>query len=222
MRKKQLMALLFASMLAVSSIAGCGQKEPAKDTGTETVAEKEETQETDPQEVEVKDLAPLTEAGVITGVADLKVAEGTDIDLNSLVYADGSIIESVDIDDSKVDYGKPGEYEVIYTITFDGEGLRGFLEENKLEVSFDTDVVTITVRTIVTVTVMDSEEAEAAIEGGDKEVITNATKAYVQESFQAQAVSGAKQGTDLPKSDNTGPDSKNNSPSGNSLSLIHI
>ncbi len=135
----------------------------------------------------VDDLKPLADAGVITGVKDITVAEGTDVNLNDLVYADKSIVKSVDIDDSAVDYSKAGTYEVIYTITFDGDKLRDYVKDNNLNVNFDTDGDTIVVKTTVTVTVATKEDADKAIANGATDVVTTETKESVAESNKAKA-----------------------------------
>lgn len=209
MKRKQFIALLFAAMLAVGSLAGCSHEQPV-DTKQETLKE----EEIKVQEVEVKDLDFLTEKGILVGIEDLKVAEGTNIDLNSLVFVDESIIKSVDIDDSDVDYKKAGEYEVTYSITLDGKELRDYMEENKLTANFDTDGDTVIVQVTVTVTVMNKEKVETAVKDGDKEVITNETKAEVQNTIQAQAVPTAKPSSS-PSSGSGSNSTNNNSGSNN-------
>lgn len=72
----------------------------------------------------------IADKGILTGVEDMTVAEGTEVDFNDLIYMDKTIVKGVDVDDSKVDYTKAGTYEVVYTITFDGEKLRDYIKEN--------------------------------------------------------------------------------------------
>lgn len=151
--KKKILVLMLASMLAASCVA-CGSKSSDKkdelsSAATEMLSETEtETEQLEKQDITADAFTPLADAGVITGVKDITVAEGTDVNLNDLVYADKNIVKSVDIDDSKVDYSKAGTYEVIYTITFDGDKFRDYVKEHNISVNFDTKGDTIVVKTI--------------------------------------------------------------------------
>lgn len=190
--KKKILVLMLASMLAASCVA-CGSKSSDKkdelsSAATEMLSETEtETEQLEEQDITADALTPLADAGVITGVEDIIVPEGTDVNLNDFVYADKNIVKSVDIDDSAVDYSKAGTYEVIYTITFDGENLRDYVKENNLNVNFDTDGDTIVVKTTVTVTVATKEDADKAIASGNTDVVTPETKESVAESNKAKA-----------------------------------
>lgn len=190
--KKKILVLMLASMLAASCVA-CGSKSSDKkdelsSAATEMLSETEtETEQIEEQDITADALTPLADAGVITGVKDITVAEGTDVNLNDLVYADKNIIKSVDIDDSKVDYSKAGTYEVIYTITFDGDKFRDYVKDNNISVNFDTDGDTIVVKTTVTVTVATKEDADKAIASGNTDVVTPETKESVAESNKAKA-----------------------------------
>ena len=190
--KKKILVLMLASMLAASCVA-CGSKSSDKkdelsSAATEMLSETEtETEQIEEQDITADALTPLADAGVITGVKDITVAEGTDVNLNELVYADKNIVKSVDIDDSKVDYSKAGTYEVIYTITFDGNKFRDYVKDNNIDVNFDTDGDTIIVKTTVTVTVATKEDAEKAIANGNTNVVTPETEKSVAESNKAKA-----------------------------------
>lgn len=190
--KKKILVLMLASMLAASCVA-CGSKSSDKkdelsSAATEMLSETEtETEQIEEQDITADALTPLADAGVITGVEDIIVPEGTNMNLNELVYADKNIVKSVDIDDSKVDYSKAGTYEVIYTITFDGEKLRDYVKENNLNVNFDTNDKTIVVKTKVTITVATEEDTEKAIESGNTNVVTPETEKSVAESNKAKA-----------------------------------
>jgi outer membrane murein-binding lipoprotein Lpp len=190
--KKKILVLMLASMLAASCVA-CGSKSSDKkdelsSAATEILSETEtETEQLEEQDITADALTPLADAGVITGVKDITVAEGTDVNLNDLVYADKNIVKSVDIDDSKVDYSKAGTYEVIYTITFDGDKFRDYVKDNNIDVNFDTDGNTIVVKTTVTVTVATKEDADKAIASGNTDVVTPETKESVAESNKAKA-----------------------------------
>lgn len=190
--KKKILVLMLASMLAASCVA-CGSKSSDKkdelsSAATEMLSETEtETEQLEEQDITADALTPLADAGIITGVEDIIVPEGTDVNLNELVYADKNIVKSVDIDDSAVDYSKAGTYEVIYTITFDGEKLRDYVKENNINVNFDTNDKTIVVKTKVTITVATEEDTEKAIESGNTNVVTPETKESVAENNKAKA-----------------------------------
>lgn len=190
--KKKVLVLMLASMMAASCMA-CGakssdKKNEASTSATEMLSETEtETEQIEEQDITADALTPLADAGVITGVEDIIVPEGTNMNLNELVYADKNIVKSVDIDDSAVDYSKAGTYEVIYTITFDGKKLRDYVKENNLNVNFDTNDKTIIVKTKVTITVATEEDTEKAIESGNTNVVTPETKESVAESNKAKA-----------------------------------
>ena len=190
--KKKILVLMLAAMLAASCVA-CGSKSSDKkdelsSAATEMLSETEtETEQIEEQDITADALTPLADAGVITGVEDITVEEGKDVNLNELVYADKNIVKSVDIDDSAVDYSKAGTYEVIYTITFDGEKLRDYVKENNLNVNFDTNDKTIVVKTKVTITVATEEDTEKAIESGNTNVVTPETEKSVAESNKAKA-----------------------------------
>lgn len=190
--KKKILVLMLASMLAASCVA-CGSKSSDKkdelsSAATEMLSETEtETEQIEEQDITADALTPLADAGVITGVQDTTVEEGTDVNLNDFVYADKNIVKSVDIDDSAVDYSKAGTYEVIYTITFDGEKLRDYVKDNNINVNFDTNDKTIVVKTKVTITVATEEDTEKAIASGNTNVVTPETKESVAENNKAKA-----------------------------------
>lgn len=190
--KKKILVLMLASMLAASCVA-CGSKSSDKkdelsSAATEMLSETEtETEQLEEQDITADALTPLADAGVITGVEDITVEEGKDVNLNELVYADKNIVKSVDIDDSAVDYSKAGTYEVIYTITFDGDKFRDYVKDNNIDVNFDTDGDTIVVKTTVTVTVATKEDADNAIANGNTNVVTPETEKSVAESNKAKA-----------------------------------
>lgn len=190
--KKKILVLMLASMLAASCVA-CGSKSSDKkdelsSAATEMPSETEtETEQLEEQDITADALTPLADAGIITGVEDIIVPEGKDVNLNELVYADKNIVKSVDIDDSAVDYSKAGTYEVIYTITFDGEKLRDYVKDNNINVNFDTNDKTIVVKTKVTITVATEEDTEKAIASGNTNVVTPETEKSVAESNKAKA-----------------------------------
>lgn len=216
MKKKLLMFVLTAAMAA--SCVACTSKTPSN----KVVESTETKKEVKAQNIKAEDLTPLSDKGVISGVKDMTVAEGTKVNLNELVYADKTLVKSVDVDDSKVDYNKAGTYEVIYTITFDGDKLRDYIKSNNLTVSFNTTGDTVVVKTTVTVTVATKEDADAAIANGDTSVVTEETKAAVQKENKAKANDNAVESKPTPtqsnsskKNDNSGNNGNHNGNSGN-------
>ena len=224
--KKKLLMFVLAAMLVTNCVACTKTPSDKSDSkastaATEVVSKNDKVQA---QDIKAEDLTPLADKGVISGVKDLTVAEGTQVDLNELVYADKDIVKSVDVDDSKVDYNTPGTYEVIYTITFDGDKLRDFLESNDLTVSFDTTGNTVVVKTTVTVTVATKEDADAAIANGDTSVVTEETKSEVQKENKEKANDNAVESTPTPapaqsnsskKNDNSSSSNGNSGNTGN-------
>lgn len=206
MKKKLLMFVLTAAMAA--SCVACTSKTPSN----KVVESTETKKEVKAQNIKAEDLTPLSDKGVISGVKDMTVAEGTKVNLNELVYADKTLVKSVDVDDSKVDYSKTGTYEVVYTITFNGDKLRDYIKSNNLTVSFDTTGNTVVVKTTVTVTVATKEDADAAIAKGDTSVVTEETKSNVQKENKAKANDNAVESTPAPAQSNS---SKKNNNSGN-------
>lgn len=208
MKKKLLMFVLTAAMAA--SCVACTSKTPSN----KVVESTETKKEVKAQNIKAEDLTPLSDKGVISGVKDMTVAEGTKVNLNELVYADKTLVKSVDVDDSKVDYSKAGTYEVVYTITFNGDKLRDYIKSNNLTVSFNTTGDTVVVKTTVTVTVATKEDAEAAIANGDTSVVTEETKAAVQKENKAKANDNAVESKPTPTQSNSS--KKNDNSSANS------
>ena len=208
MKKKLLMFVLTAAMAA--SCVACTSKTPSN----KVVESTETKKEVKAQNIKAEDLTPLSDKGVISGVKDMTVAEGTKVNLNELVYADKTLVKSVDVDDSKVDYSKAGTYEVVYTITFNGDKLRDYIKSNNLTVSFDTTGDTVVVKTTVTVTVATKEDADAAIANGDTSVVTEETKAAVQKENKAKANDNAVESKPTPTQSNSS--KKNDNSSANS------
>lgn len=219
MKKKKLVAMTLVAMMSVSGLAGCSNKDNANNKSSDKVVESTETKkEVKAQNIKAEDLTPLSDKGVISGVKDMTVAEGTKVNLNELVYVDKTLVKSVDVDDSKVDYSKAGTYEVVYTITFNGDKLRDYIKSNNLTVSFDTTGDTVVVKTTVTVTVATKEDADAAIANGDTSVVTEETKSAVQKENKAKANDNAVESKPAPTQSNSSKknDNSSNSNSGNS------
>ena len=220
---------MLVTTMAVTCVA-CGNKttsskaDTSSTEATESLSVTETEEDIKTQDIKSEDLTVLSDKGVITGVKDITVEQGTDVKLNELVYADKTIVKSVDIDDSQIDYSKTGSYKVPYTITFDGEKLRDYIKDNKLTVSFDTTGNTVIVKTTVTVTVATKEDADAAIANGDTSVVTEDTKSEVQKENKAKANDNAVESTPAPaqscysskKNNSSGSNSANAGNNGNS------
>ena len=185
MKKRMFLIAMVGAMMM--SLVACNSNINAGNTVPETEINETVDVVAEPQTVNASDLAPI--ASVISGVEDMKIQENTDIDLNELVYVDDTIVKSVDIDDSNVDYTKAGEYEVVYTIVFDKTAFNEYLDENEIEVNFDTDTEsdTIVVTTTLTIEVVTEEVAAEIIDNNqtvaekDREtIVTNDTKEDVK------------------------------------------
>lgn len=86
----------------------------------ETVSSKEKINETDL-------------AGIITGLDDKYILqESTGIDFLNGIQANNEIIEHIDVDTSKVDLSKAGEYEVTYTVAVNEDKLKEHLSNDNI------------------------------------------------------------------------------------------
>ena len=154
------MSIFLAIVLAFGIyFAIAGSMREKKETTSSQIVEK-----VPEQEVKVEDMTPFEEKGIITGIKDIKVQKGTEMDLEDLVVANADYVKSVVVDDRKVDYSKEGEYEVIYTVTFNGKPLQKFLEEEHIDAAFDTSNDTIIIKIPTTVTVVDEETTKEETE----------------------------------------------------------
>ena len=133
-------------------------------------------QQTIVQEVPLEELAPLEEIGIIIGITNRNVKQGTELNLKDLISADSDIIKNIEINDSNVDYSKEGEYQAVYTITFDGNKLNDSLKENHMTVSFDTNAHIVIIKVTTTITVMGEGTAKEEIEEGNTGMITSETE----------------------------------------------
>lgn len=127
------------------------------------------------QQVSSYDIAFLEESGIITGIHDIKIKQGTDISLKDLTDFDETYIKSLTIDDSNVDYDKVGKYQATGIVIMDGEKLREFLKDENAEVAFDTSGDTVTLNVSFSVNVIDEETAREETAKGN-EVITDDSK----------------------------------------------
>lgn len=207
---------MLAVTMTVTCVA-CGNKtssskaDTSSTKATENLSVTETEEEVKTQDIKSEELTVFSDKGIITGVKNITVEQGTDVKLNELVYADKTIVKSVDIDDSKADYSKAGTYDVIYTITFNGDKLRDCIKDNKMKVSFDTEGDTVVVKTTVKITVATKEETEAAISKGDTSIVTEETKETVKKENKAKANDNAVASKTSETAKNNNNSSKNNS-----------
>ena len=177
-----LVAIIIILLIAVGiyfATAGTSDnKAPVKQTDEKTTI----------QDVSVEELKPLGKKGVITGIKDLKVEKETEVNLEDFIVFNQDYVKSVEVDDSKVDYNKKGEYKVIYTVTFDGNKLQELLKNENIEVTFDTDSNTIIIRVTTTVTIIDKETAKEEAEMNNA-VISNETKEEIAEKNKETSTS---------------------------------
>lgn len=91
--------------------------------------------------------------------------KGEVLDWDALVSWDGSVVKSVEVDDSRVEYAAEGDYEITFTIAFDEEALNRFLEEN--DAAFAADGGSAVVTATVTVTGEDADREETGSSGSE-------------------------------------------------------
>lgn len=104
---KRISMILAALMVAVPA-TGCGVKKDTKVESTNKVA----TNSTKLDEDAIKD--------TYTGIDDMYVLEGSkDVDYLDGVLYDSSIVKGIDVDSSKVDTSKTGNYKITFGITTD-------------------------------------------------------------------------------------------------------
>lgn len=159
MNRKQLSIIALALTLSVS-LAGCGKKDaigilpPDESTGTVTAA---------PTAIQVSDLQPLADKGVIVGIKDMNASDGTPLDLAGGLVVDQNIITNVSCEDHS-DYTKSGTYDAVFTITFDHKALNDFVEKNQLHLNFkvDENANAVMVKVSVVVTLPAAEDPDAA------------------------------------------------------------
>lgn len=100
--------MILAALMVAGTATGCGAKEDTKVESTNKVA----TNLTKLDEDAIKD--------TYTGIDDMYVLEGSkDVDYLDGVLYDSSIVKGIDVDSSKVDTSKTGEYKITFSITAD-------------------------------------------------------------------------------------------------------
>lgn len=101
-------SMILAALMVAGTATGCGAKDDTKVESTNNVA----TNLTKLDEDAIKD--------TYTGIEDMYVLEGSkDVDYLDGVLYDSSIVKGIEVDSSKVDTSKTGEYKITFSITAD-------------------------------------------------------------------------------------------------------
>lgn len=101
-------SMILAALMVAGAATGCGAKDDTKVESTNKVA----TNSTKLDEDAIKD--------TYTGIDDMYVLEGSkDVDYLDGVLYDSSIVKGIDVDSSKVDTSKTGNYKIAFGITAD-------------------------------------------------------------------------------------------------------
>lgn len=108
-------SMILAAFMVAGAATGCGAKKDVKVESTNKVA----TNSTKLDEDEIKD--------TYTGIGDMYVLEGSkDVDYLDGVLYDSSIVKGIDVDSSKVDTSKTGNYKITFSITADRKAYDAF------------------------------------------------------------------------------------------------
>lgn len=108
-------SMILAALMVAGAATGCGAKKDAKAESTNKVA----TNSAKLDEDAIKD--------TYTGIDDMYVLEGSkDVDYLDGVLYDSSIVKGIDVDSSKVDTSKTGNYKITFSITADCKAYDAF------------------------------------------------------------------------------------------------
>ena len=108
-------SMILAALMVAGAATGCGAKKDAKVESTSKAA----TNSTKLDEDAIKD--------TYTGIGDMYVLEGSkDVDYLDGVLYDSSIVKGIDVDSSKVDTSKTGNYKITFSITADRTAYNAF------------------------------------------------------------------------------------------------
>ena len=101
-------SMILAAFMVAGVATGCGAKKDTKVESTNKAAENSAKLDEDA----IKD--------TYTGIDDMYVLEGSkDVDYLDGVLYDSSIVKGIDVDSSKVDASKTGDYKITFSITAD-------------------------------------------------------------------------------------------------------
>ena len=108
-------SMILAALMVAGATTGCGAKKDTKVESTNKVA----THSAKLDEDAIKD--------TYTGIDDMYVLEGSkDVDYLDGVLYDSSIVKGIDVDSSKVDASKAGNYKITFSITADRKAYDAF------------------------------------------------------------------------------------------------
>ena len=108
-------SMILAALMVAGAATGCGAKKDTKVESTNKAA----THSTKLDEDAIKD--------TYTGIDDMYVLEGSkDVDYLDGVLYDSSIVKGIDVDSSKVDASKAGNYKITFSITADRKAYDAF------------------------------------------------------------------------------------------------
>lgn len=108
-------SMILAALMVAGAATGCGAKKDTKVESTNKAAENSAKLDEDA----IKD--------TYTGIDDMYVLEGSkDVDYLDGVLYDSSIVKGIDVDSSKVDASKTGDYKITFSITADREAYDAF------------------------------------------------------------------------------------------------
>ena len=117
MKNKDLkrISMILAALMVAGAATGCGAKKDTKVESTNKAA----AHSTKLDEDAIKD--------TYTGIDDMYVLEGSkDVDYLDGVLYDSSIVKGIDVDSSKVDASKAGNYKITFSITADRKAYDAF------------------------------------------------------------------------------------------------
>ena len=108
-------SMILAALMVAGAATGCGAKKDTKVESTNKAA----TNSAKLDEDAIKD--------TYTGIGDMYVLEGSkDVDYLDGVLYDSSIVKGIDVDSSKVDTSKTGNYKITFSITADRKAYDAF------------------------------------------------------------------------------------------------
>ena len=108
-------SMILAALMVAGAATGCGAKKDTKVESTNKAAANSAKLDEDA----IKD--------TYTGIDDMYVLEGSkDVDYLDGVLYDSSIVKGIDVDSSKVDASKTGDYKITFSITADRKAYDAF------------------------------------------------------------------------------------------------
>lgn len=128
----------------------------------------------------------FSDAGIITGIKDHIIENGTDIEMSDLIAINTAIVKNIQVDDSEVFYDIDGSYTVYCHIILDTDSLKAYEEEKNMDFMLpdeNLDFVTTSMVTIVsgeTESISEEKTATAITKNNKNEVIAQTTAAQTE------------------------------------------